>query len=154
MKIIVKNEIATKLLAEKIATFLHSNLCLLLDGPLAAGKTTFTKYLLKALGVTTPVTSPTFLIMQQYTTNQQVIINHIDCYRLLGLEQEEEWEIYFEHFSDSINIIEWPVGGISNQLSSKYEVIKITIKIINENERIFIIKTNNKHLQSALGKEG
>ncbi|WP_342256828.1 tRNA (adenosine(37)-N6)-threonylcarbamoyltransferase complex ATPase subunit type 1 TsaE [Spiroplasma endosymbiont of Poecilobothrus nobilitatus] len=153
MKIIVKNEIATKLLAEKIALFLHPNLCLLLDGPLAAGKTTFTKYLLKALGVTTPVTSPTFLIMQQYTTNQQVIVNHMDCYRLLGLEQEEKWEMYFEHFSDSINIIEWP-AVISNQLSSKYEVIKITIKIINEDERIFTIKTNNKHLQSALGKEG
>ncbi|PQP78739.1 tRNA (adenosine(37)-N6)-threonylcarbamoyltransferase complex ATPase subunit type 1 TsaE [Spiroplasma sp. ChiS] len=153
MKIIVKNEISTKLLAEKIAPFLHPNLFLLLEGPLAAGKTTFTKYLLKALGVTVPVTSPTFLIMQQYTTNQQIIVNHMDCYRLLGLEQEEEWEMYFEHFPDSINIIEWP-AGISNQLSSKYEVIKITIKIINEHERIFTIKTTNKHLQIALGKEG
>ncbi|WP_425378262.1 tRNA (adenosine(37)-N6)-threonylcarbamoyltransferase complex ATPase subunit type 1 TsaE [Spiroplasma endosymbiont of Polydrusus pterygomalis] len=153
MKIIVKDEIGTKLLAEKIAPFLHPNLCLLLEGPLAAGKTTFTKYLLQFLGVTEPVTSPTFLIMQQYTTKDDIGVNHMDCYRLAGLEPQEEWKMYFDYFSDRINIIEWP-ALISNRISSKYEIIKITIKIGNDQERHFNIKNNNPDLTAALGKEG
>ncbi|WP_374696601.1 tRNA (adenosine(37)-N6)-threonylcarbamoyltransferase complex ATPase subunit type 1 TsaE [Spiroplasma endosymbiont of Polydrusus formosus] len=143
---------ATKLLAEKIAPFLHPNLCLLLEGPLAAGKTTFAKYLLQFLGVIEPVTSPTFLIMQQYTTKDDVGVNHMDCYRLSGLEQQEEWKIYFDYFLDRINIIEWP-ALISNQISSKYEIIKIIIKIGNDQKRLFTIKTNNPNLSATLGKE-
>ncbi|WP_338956317.1 tRNA (adenosine(37)-N6)-threonylcarbamoyltransferase complex ATPase subunit type 1 TsaE [Spiroplasma endosymbiont of Polydrusus cervinus] len=153
MKIIVKDEIATKILAEKIAPFLQRNLCLLLEGPLAVGKTTFTKYLLQVLGVTESVTSPTFLIMQQYTTKDDIGVNHMDCYRLAGLEQQEEWKIYFDYFPDRINIIEWP-ALISNQISSKYEIIKITIKVGHDQERLFTIKTNNPDLSAALGKEG
>lgn len=146
MKITIKNELETKKLAKKISLYLHPNLCLLLEGPLASGKTIFTKYLLKELGVTTIVTSPTFLIMQQYKINNKIIINHMDCYRLLKLKQKEELEMYFEYFVDCINIIEWPLVIVNNLLSLKYEIIKIIIKIISKQERIFIIKTNNKNL--------
>lgn len=106
MKIIIKNEIATKILAAKVVSFLHPNLCILLEGPLASGKTTFTRYLLSSLGIMTPITSPTFLIMQQYITKNKIIVNHMDCYRLLLLDKQEELEMYFDYFHDSINIIE------------------------------------------------
>ena len=147
----VKNEDATKQLAIKIAPFLQPNLCLLLEGELAAGKTTFTKYLLAALGVTEPVTSPSFIIMNQYTTPNKILVNHMDCYRLLGLDHIEEWAMYFDYFPNSINIIEWP-SLISKDITDHYEVIKITINIENNEERVFTIKTNNTALREALGR--
>ncbi len=145
----VKDELATKQLAIKIAPFLQPNLCLLLEGELAAGKTTFTKYLLAALGVDQSVTSPTFIIMNQYVTPTNILVNHMDCYRLLGLEYEEEWAMYFDYFPDSINIIEWP-PVISKNLIEQYEIIKINITIINTQERLFTIKTKNLALKAVL----
>ncbi|WHQ37539.1 tRNA (adenosine(37)-N6)-threonylcarbamoyltransferase complex ATPase subunit type 1 TsaE [Spiroplasma sp. SV19] len=153
MKIVVKDEQATKQLAIKIAPFLQPNGCLLLEGDLAAGKTTFTKYLLAALGVREPVTSPSFIIMNQYTTPNNILVNHMDCYRLLELAHTEDWAMYFDYFPNSINIIEWP-SLISKYLTDQYEIIKITISIESNQERIFTIKTNNMALQDALGKEG
>lgn len=153
MKIMIRDENATKQLATKIAPFLQPNWCLLLEGELAAGKTTFTKYLLAALGVTEPVTSPSFIIMNQYTTPDQMLINHMDCYRLLGLGHSEEWGMYFDYFQNSINIIEWP-SLISKDLTDQYEIIKITINIEKDQERVFTIKINNAALRIALESEG
>ncbi|KAF0850706.1 tRNA (adenosine(37)-N6)-threonylcarbamoyltransferase complex ATPase subunit type 1 TsaE [Spiroplasma poulsonii] len=153
MKIMISDENATKQLATKIAPFLQPNWCLLLEGQLAAGKTTFTKYLLAALGVTKPVTSPSFIIMNKYTTPDQTLINHMDCYRLLGLDHSEEWGMYFDYFPNSINIIEWP-SLISKDLTDQYEIIKITINIEKDQERVFTIKTNNVALRIALESGG
>ncbi len=63
-----------------------------LRGDLGAGKTTFTQYLAKALGVAEQVTSPTFVIMKGYELLDQSFeqLVHIDAYRI---ETEEELEV-------------------------------------------------------------
>lgn len=55
-----------------------------LVGDLGAGKTTFAQFFLRALGVTGPITSPTFVIMKSYKlkTKNYKLAFHIDCYRL------------------------------------------------------------------------
>lgn len=58
---------------------------LALNGDLGAGKTTFTKVLAKQLGITEPVTSPTFVIQKSYRIEDDKEFNklvHIDAYRL------------------------------------------------------------------------
>ncbi|MDO8582758.1 MAG: tRNA (adenosine(37)-N6)-threonylcarbamoyltransferase complex ATPase subunit type 1 TsaE [bacterium] len=62
-----------------------------LVGNLGAGKTTFSRFFLRALGVTEPVTSPTFVIMKHYslsTTHYPLSsAYHMDCYRLKNSEE-------------------------------------------------------------------
>lgn len=77
--------------AEQLAASVGDNRRIFaLVGDLGAGKTTFAQFFLRALGVTEPVTSPTFVIMKSYglrnlKANEAKSYNlayHIDCYRL------------------------------------------------------------------------
>ena len=81
-----------------------------LVGDLGAGKTTFSGFFLRALGVTEPVTSPTFVIMKKYALAHLQFVHayHIDCYRLKN--PEELLSLGFaEIIADKKNIIliEW-----------------------------------------------
>lgn len=60
-----------------------------LVGDLGAGKTTFSRFFLRALGVTEPVTSPTFVIMKNYSVAHPHFARacHVDCYRLKNPEE-------------------------------------------------------------------
>jgi tRNA threonylcarbamoyladenosine biosynthesis protein TsaE len=83
---------------------------LALSGDLGAGKTTFVQQLAKYLGVTEPVTSPTFTILKRYETNDKkfTTLFHMDAYRL---ESEAELEpLQFSELFDlpnTIICIEW-----------------------------------------------
>jgi tRNA threonylcarbamoyladenosine biosynthesis protein TsaE len=105
-QIIIKNLSEMQRFAIQIANELrvHDNISfLLLKGGLGAGKTTFTKFLLKELGVQERVTSPTFVIMNQYVGDNDLTINHVDAYRL---NNDSELEMYLDEFESSFNIIE------------------------------------------------
>ena len=73
-------------------------------GAMGAGKTTFIRALCQELGVTEPVTSPTFAIVNEY----EGPIYHFDFYRLRRLE--EAYDIGFEDYlySGHLCLIEWP----------------------------------------------
>ncbi|AHI52543.1 tRNA (adenosine(37)-N6)-threonylcarbamoyltransferase complex ATPase subunit type 1 TsaE [Spiroplasma culicicola] len=113
-----------------------ANVCLLLDGDLGAGKTTFSKVLLKRLGVQENVSSPTFVIMNQYQGENNLNINHMDAYRLT---YEEEVDMYLDYFFEAFNIVEWS-QNIDIDYEKYFKVIKIKITIIDENSRNFEIK--------------
>ncbi len=85
---------ATQRLAESVAAVVRPGDVLGLDGDLGAGKTTFVRYLARALGVTTPVTSPTFTLANTYEASSPgifpLIIHHIDAYRLEGDADAED----------------------------------------------------------------
>lgn len=135
MEIKCKNEQETKILADKIAKILHTGDILCLDGDLGAGKTTFSKYLCKALGFDGYVNSPSYSIVNEYSGN--IKINHFDVYRLY--HEEELYDIGFEEYlhENAIIIIEWAIK-IKNMIPK--DRIWINIKLGNDvNERIFII---------------
>lgn len=80
---------------------------LLLKGNLGAGKTTFTQFLLKKLGSEDEVNSPTYSIVNEYSTPKGKIY-HFDLYRLKNIE--EVYDIGIEEYLDNafLCIIEWP----------------------------------------------
>jgi tRNA threonylcarbamoyladenosine biosynthesis protein TsaE len=78
-----------------------------LHGPLGAGKTTFARHLLHALGVAGRVKSPTYAVMEPYETPQGAI-RHFDFYRF---DDPQEWEDagFRELFAaPGLKLAEWP----------------------------------------------
>lgn len=94
--------------AETLAPVLRPGDVVALNGPLGAGKTTFSKALGQALGLTEPVTSPTFVLMHEYHTGPYPIL-HADLYRL----GEENAESLSEELcsiidaQDTLLLVEW-----------------------------------------------
>jgi tRNA threonylcarbamoyladenosine biosynthesis protein TsaE len=77
----------------------------LLDGPLGAGKTTFVQGLAEGLDIQTPVSSPSFVIENQY--RGRLVLYHVDLYRLERVEPEL-WEGLEEHlYGDGVTVVEW-----------------------------------------------
>ncbi len=113
----------TKDLAKRLASLLPENACLLLNGDLGAGKTTFTKELGKALGITKTINSPTFTILKSYSLPNGNFLHHIDAYRLEGVHQDLGFE---DLLDEGICVIEWP-KFIEDFIPEHYLMISISI---------------------------
>ena len=104
---------ATQRLAESVAAVLRPGDVIGLDGDLGAGKTTFVRFLARTLGVTTPVTSPTFTLANTYEAAQwpdraqPLVIHHIDAYRLEGDADAEDLALAELLDSGGIVAVEW-----------------------------------------------
>lgn len=108
-------------LGEKIGTLLKSGDVIAMTGTLAAGKTTITKGIAKALGITDVVTSPTFCLISEYEGTKMPLY-HMDVYRLDGPEDFINLGVEDMLDGDGVCIVEW-----SEKVSS--ELPKRTIKI-------------------------
>ena len=103
----------TEALAAGLAGRLRPGDVVLVSGELGAGKTTFVRGACRALGVTVPVTSPTFTIARRYEDGR-VPVSHLDLFRLgEGLGNEEPELLADELAPDRIAFVEWPevAGG-------------------------------------------
>jgi len=82
----------------------------LVSGELGAGKTTFVRGACRALGVTVPVTSPTFTIGQRYPG--RVPVSHLDLYRLGSLGGEDPGLLEDHLGPDRVAFLEWPEAAL------------------------------------------
>lgn len=94
--------------AQQLATEIKPSTVLALQGELGAGKTTFTQQLLKALGVQDSITSPTFSLINQYSTQQDQLIYHLDLYRLKNKNELKQLGLEELLTPSHVVIIEWP----------------------------------------------
>ncbi len=129
----------TKILADKLASLIRPGYLITMTGDLGAGKTTFTKYLGKALGVKKTINSPTFTILKEY--QGRMPIYHIDAYRLEGIIQDLGFDDLFE--GDGLCIVEWP-SFLEYCLPA--ERIEIEIRRSDDESREFYIRViGNKY---------
>ncbi|MEK6626995.1 MAG: tRNA (adenosine(37)-N6)-threonylcarbamoyltransferase complex ATPase subunit type 1 TsaE [Bdellovibrionota bacterium] len=117
-------------LVEKLSKLIAPGSIVLLSGDLAAGKTTFVAYFCKYFKITS-VQSPTYALHQRYTNNN-IVIDHFDLYRL-----ETEDEVESSGFYDLLNtpadykFIEWPERVNLSDFPLGKSLYKIVIKVLD-----------------------
>lgn len=96
----------TASLGKKLAQQLQPGSICALNGDLGVGKTVFAQGIAQGLGITEPICSPTFTILQVYEEGR-IPFYHFDVYRIGDLEEMEEigYEDYF--YGDGFTMVEW-----------------------------------------------
>jgi len=97
---------ATEALGARIAAVLQLGDLVALKGDLGAGKTTMARAILASLGVTENVPSPTFTLVQEYTS-PTLIVRHFDLYRLEDAAEVRELGLD-DALLDGAALVEWP----------------------------------------------
>lgn len=109
-------------LGEKIGSKLVKGDVIAMQGTLAAGKTTITKGIAKALGIDETITSPTFCLISEYYGKMPLY--HMDVYRLEGGEDFVNLGTDDMIYGDGVSIIEWS-EKIMNELPKRTIILKI-----------------------------
>ncbi|ASQ45080.1 tRNA (adenosine(37)-N6)-threonylcarbamoyltransferase complex ATPase subunit type 1 TsaE [Legionella clemsonensis] len=146
------DEYSSELLAAKLAQELAPPLILTFSGEIGAGKTTFIRAMLRALGITTAIKSPTFSLIESYHCNK-FQLHHFDLYRIHD-ESELEYIGFRDYFrEDSVCCIEWPeqAGHFLNKVDMNFSFA------IKGHGRLLSIKAaspvGEKLLSKLAGKE-
>ncbi len=94
----------TRAAAAVIASLARRGDLILLVGELGVGKTAFAQGFARRLGVTSPVTSPTFTLVHRY--GGDLVLNHVDVYRLDRLSEVTDLGLS-EMLDEGVTLIEW-----------------------------------------------
>jgi tRNA threonylcarbamoyladenosine biosynthesis protein TsaE len=78
-----------------------------LDGPLGAGKTTFVRHLLRALGVAGRIKSPTYAVLEPYTVGGHAL-SHFDFYRFDDAREWDDAGFRDVFAAPGVKLVEWP----------------------------------------------
>lgn len=125
----------TKKFGEKLAKKLKPGEVVAFFGPLGSGKTCLIQGICQGLNVANPVTSPCFVIINEYPG--KIKVYHFDLYRLERIEELYElgYEEYF--YGDGVCLVEWAEKAKSLLPEKR---IEIQLKILSEKEREIVIK--------------
>ncbi|HLN53131.1 MAG TPA: tRNA (adenosine(37)-N6)-threonylcarbamoyltransferase complex ATPase subunit type 1 TsaE [Lentimicrobium sp.] len=118
-------------IAEQILLLYPDEKIFLISGKMGAGKTTLIKSMCQALNVVDVVNSPTFSIVNEYTTLQGSSIYHFDLYRIKS--PAELLDIGYEEYiySGSYCLIEWP-ELTTKLMPSSFVMVKIDVEELSE----------------------
>jgi len=131
----------TESVAARLAPVLRAGDVVTVSGELGAGKTTFVRGACRALGVTTPVTSPTFTIGHRYGH-----VSHLDLYRFAGLS-DAEWGDLEPYFDDAIAFVEWPEAGEAALPTPR---VRVRLRHIDESQRMIELEASDPALLEEL----
>ena len=130
MEFITHSPIETEQLGQKLGQTLPAGTVIAYRGDLGAGKTAFTRGLARGLGITDPVTSPTYTIVNEYLSGRLPLF-HFDMYRLHSADElfDIGWDDYLER--GGICAVEWS----ENVTEAMEDAITVTIQKIGEESR-------------------
>ncbi|MGI5924283.1 MAG: tRNA (adenosine(37)-N6)-threonylcarbamoyltransferase complex ATPase subunit type 1 TsaE [Lentisphaeria bacterium] len=138
MRLLSKQDDATLMLGRMLATCLPPASVVALYGDLGAGKTVLSRGVARGLGITEPVTSPTFTVVQEYRRPNGQYFYHLDMYRI----NDEQAALAFgiEEFlfaADAITLVEWPERIAA--LLAPAATIAISLSHIDESQREIVL---------------
>jgi tRNA threonylcarbamoyl adenosine modification protein YjeE len=123
-------EKATADLGARIARGLRAGDAVLLAGDLGAGKTALARAILRALGVTEHVPSPTFTLVQSYDT-PALRVRHFDLYRVENARELDELGLD-DALEDGAVLVEWPERAKDRWPE---DALRVTLAVTGETSR-------------------
>jgi tRNA threonylcarbamoyladenosine biosynthesis protein TsaE len=132
----------TEALGAELASTLKPGDVVLVEGELGAGKTTFVRGACRVLGVTTPVTSPTFTIGQRYPA--RVPVSHLDLYRLADLGHEDPGLLADYLGEDTIAFVEWPAVGEAELPALARVAARVRIEHAGGDRRVIAVEQGDQ----------
>jgi len=115
-------------------------------GELGAGKTVFVRGACRALGVTQPVTSPTYTVGNLYAGAAGPVA-HLDLYRSAGVSVEEAADLE-PYFDGTVCFVEWPEAGAGMLPPPR---LRVTVRVGEGDARLIELRSHDAELLDALG---
>jgi tRNA threonylcarbamoyladenosine biosynthesis protein TsaE len=134
----------TERIAAVLARELRPGDVVTLAGELGTGKTTFIRGACRQLGVTAPVTSPTYTIGNRFRGD--VDVSHLDLYRFSALT-DAEWGDLERYFEDAVVFVEWPEAGAGFLPPARAEV---RLQHAQETLRLITLSSAEKSLENRV----
>jgi tRNA threonylcarbamoyladenosine biosynthesis protein TsaE len=136
----------TRRLGMRLGGLLTAGACVCLNGDLGAGKTTFVQGVSAGWGSSDPVTSPTFVLVNQYECLTGGVLYHLDAYRLEnGLEAEELDLVGM--MDQGVVMIEWP-ERIADVLPE--DRLWVDLTYVSEDKRRLVFKPQGKKYEDMI----
>ncbi|MFG0283152.1 MAG: tRNA (adenosine(37)-N6)-threonylcarbamoyltransferase complex ATPase subunit type 1 TsaE [Phycisphaerales bacterium JB039] len=132
---------ATADLGEALGAIVRPGDVLALIGPLGAGKTTLTRAIAAGMGLDRrAVSSPTFVVVNEYAGAGGPALVHVDAYRLTGADELDsvDWDRLIDPQADAVVVVEW-ADRIAAALPGPGRTVRITIEPVDEQARRFAI---------------
>jgi tRNA threonylcarbamoyladenosine biosynthesis protein TsaE len=130
----------TEAVAARLAALLGPGDVVTVSGELGAGKTTFVRGACRALGVTGPVTSPTFTIGHRY--RGRVPVSHLDLFRFASVSPAE-WGDLEPYFDDAVCFVEWPEAAGTGLPPVRFAV---RLQHVDPEHRLVAVESHAKSL--------
>ena len=140
---LIKSDLEMQELGYRIGSLAFPNMLITLEGDLGAGKTTMTKGIGRALGITKIINSPTFTIMKIY--EGRLTLYHMDVYRIDNNSGDDYLTEYME--SGGVCVIEW-ANNISDLITDNH--MEINININDDFTRRVVINCESDIYQKCL----
>lgn len=134
----------TERIAAALAGELELGDVVTVSGELGTGKTTFVRGACRALGVTVPVTSPTYTIGNRYEGRLQ--ISHLDLYRFASMS-DAEWGDLETYFENAVVFVEWPEAGTQFLPTPRAQ---IRLQHAGETLRLIRLSSTEKSLENRV----
>jgi tRNA threonylcarbamoyladenosine biosynthesis protein TsaE len=134
----------TETIAGTLARELAPGDVVTVSGELGSGKTTFVRGACRALGVTVPVTSPTFTVGHRYPASPDV--SHLDLFRFRGFSAAE-WGDLEPYFEAAICFVEWPEAAAGALPPVRAEV---RLSHVDPAHRLITLESSDKTLLDRL----
>ncbi len=141
MDVVTSSSVETEAVAARLAARLVPGDVVYVSGELGSGKTTFVRGACRALGVTVPVTSPTYTIGHRYDG-----VSHLDLYRFDRLT-DADWGALEPYFEDAIVFVEWP-----ERAAGRLPPARVTVRLghVDDERRSLELSSGEPELLAGL----
>lgn len=137
LELVARSLADTQAVAGALAALVRSGDVLVLAGEMGAGKTAFTKAFAAALGVTEPVTSPTFTLVHTYDTGR-LPVHHADLYRLGTMHEVADLGLAEMAEDRGVVLVEW--GDVASAAFGDHLELTLVTDLDDDDARSIVVR--------------